>query len=211
MHPPSCQPRAYMDEGYKPLKHDIICGRGAEIYFHPGNIAFRNVIDRNLGRYLAASSKFEKSQMVVEILYILGTEPAKFIRFDEHKQRWYTLDDEAAKQKIGQSIRDRTHQLDPGTQAIKAIGSTMTGFARKTMKQKRGSLKSDLASHIVENVDSITLCQINGRMRDHCGKDVSSTRFPFECPTLGSSEDWFTIGGLSTEDSDVVGSIDNIF
>lgn len=211
MHPTSPEARAYLGEGYEPLKHDIMCGRGTDFYSHPGNRDFRNVILRNLPRYWATNSKLEKSQVVLEILHVLRTEYVKFIRFDKHKQRWYTLGDGDAKRKIGQSIRDITHQLDPGTRTVHAIGRPMKCFAKRTIKPKKGSSESDLASQFAEKVDPFNLELINGRMHSHCGDDVNSTRLCCNYPTLESSEEWFTIGGLSKEDSDLVGCIDDIF
>jgi hypothetical protein len=211
MHPTSPEHRAYLDEGYEPLKHDIMCGRGADIYCHPGNMAFRNVINHNLHRYWATRSKLEKSQVVVEILHVLRSEPVKFIRFDKHKQRWYTLGDEDAKRKIGQSIRDITHQLEPRTCNVNAIGHTMKFFGRKMIKPKHCSPVSDLASDVLEKVEVFNFNQIHGRTSGHCSDNVSSTHFSSDCSTLGSSDDWFTIGGLSTDDSDFIGSIDDIF
>ena len=239
--------RAYLDQGYEPSNQDIMCGRGGDLYFHPGNIAFRKILDRNKDRYFAARSKLEKSQIVVEILHVLremGAKPVKFIRFDDHEQRWYTLNDEAAKQKIGQSIRAALiDQLDHKEQrgVVKVIGNAIQYIAEKTNKDKKGSLESDSASHSTQDSDiafnalqwlpsivgrtrNLThpVSEITGRTkmlpirRRISGEGVTSTiyetRYPSESPALGSSADWFTIGGLSLEECDLdAGMIDDIF
>lgn len=241
--------RAYLEADYEPSNQDIMCGRGGDFFFHPGNIAFREILDSKKERYFASSSKLEKSRVVVEILQVLRekggeNEGVKFIRFDDQQQRWYTLSDEAAKQKIGQSIRVLTNQFDHKEEkkgVVKVIGSAIQYIAEKTNKHIIASSVSDSSCRRTQDKDAFNSvrmipCIFRSTRHDQQPQPVTEisettqnipirscvsgesanltsyeTHYLSEHPSLGSSADWFTVGGLLLEDSDVVDMIDDIF
>jgi hypothetical protein len=217
--------RVYLEENYEPLTKDVACGRGADFYFHPGNIAFRNVLYHNLDRYCVSSTKLEKSQIVAEILHALHAtdhEPVKFIRFDNRKQRWYILDEEAAKQKIGQSIREIIYRRHPKPLVVKKANVRTIKYVAKAMVERlRGN-----ANDTFEFTESAPVLEISGHYKNGLvvrhgntgegarSEDFSLDNIPvrYDSTSLESSREWFTIGGLSQEDcSDVVDIIDDVF
>lgn len=231
MEQPKCRfTRVYLEERYEPSAKDVACGRGADYYFHSGNIAFRHLLYRNLDRYCAASTKLEKSQIVAEVFHVLSTtddEPVKFIRYDNHKQRWYVLDIEAAKQKIGQSIREFIHRHYPNPRVFKAKALDEKYVAKKMVERFQGDANDNFD---VKEISLISLhnqtapAKISGHQdglvvpHGNSSEGARSNLVSqedilarYESNTPESSQEWFTIGGLSKEDSDVVDIIDNVF
>lgn len=208
-------PIVYLEELYEPSTKDVACGRGADYYFHLGNIAFRQLLYRYLDRYCAACTKSQKSQIVAEIFHVLCTtddQPVRFIRFDNHKQRWYVLDIEAAKQKIGQSIREFIHRRYLNPQVFKAKVLDANQVAMKRIGRFRGDANHNI--DIAEMSFSLTRNQTVPAVSDGVRSDVFSREdilVRYESNNLESSQEWFTIGGLSKEDSDVVDMIDTVF
>ena len=149
-------------------------------------------------------------------------DPVKFIRFDNRKQRWYILDEGAVKQKIGQSIREIMYRHHPKPLVVKKANVlTIKNVAKELVQQFRGNANNTFdfteSAPVLEEVSGH---QKNGLVSRHgnAGEVVRSDIFSldnilvrYESNALESSREWFTIGGLSNEDSDVVDIIDNVF
>jgi len=87
---------------FQPGAFDVICSRGKKAFQHAGNRNFRNIIERHMEEYAKASTKFEKSIIVTQIVdQVRQASPSGgFIRRDNG--RWYEVGDAVAREKVGQ-------------------------------------------------------------------------------------------------------------
>lgn len=97
----------YLPEDYEASPYDVLCGRGRRCYFHAGNVRFRDIVQSNLAKYSATSSKMEKGYIISlvyeEICEQAGT--GGFIKKDE-QGRWYDVGEFLAREKVSQAFRD---------------------------------------------------------------------------------------------------------
>lgn len=115
---PAC--KSYLAQDYTPSSSDVICGRGIESFRHVGNVAYRQIINDNLQRYNCATSKLQKSIIVMDIVEAIMNKSGKFVRFDHKAQCWFELaKDAAARQKVGTTIRDMQREPRKKRAAIK--------------------------------------------------------------------------------------------
>ena len=85
-------------------KKDILLGRGISRFKHPGNIAYRALIDSRLGCYLKGD-RTVKSRVVLDIINELKRNNCRFLQ--KHKDgEWQEVDFGVAREKVGHSIRD---------------------------------------------------------------------------------------------------------
>lgn len=87
---------------YQPNSTDIICGRGNAVKLHSGNIRFLQIVNDHLKKYSIASSKLERSMIVSDVV-----ELCHFIK--KIGGVWHTCDDQTAREKVGQRLRDLLH------------------------------------------------------------------------------------------------------
>mmetsp|Transcript_50842 Transcript_50842/g.76015 ORF Transcript_50842/g.76015 Transcript_50842/m.76015 type:complete len:338 (-) Transcript_50842:119-1132(-) len=108
-----------MPSGYKPAKHDVICGKGKTCFEHEGNIRFRKLVGTYLTKYSGASTKIEKSSIVSEIIETTR-ENGSFIKKRPKCGTWFEVGKHLAREKVGQTIRDMLHlQYKSSTKAKK--------------------------------------------------------------------------------------------
>jgi hypothetical protein len=108
--------KRYLPAGFKPSVTDVVCGKGKECFNHPGNRRFRAVIDANLKRYQTASNKMDKSAIVNEIVDLVRKDCSYnggFVRPETYGDRWFEIGDDAAREKVGQVIRDSMLKQNP--------------------------------------------------------------------------------------------------
>jgi hypothetical protein len=82
---------------FVPSKDDILCGRGNDIYYHPGNLKLRTIVNRLVVDQKSVRQKAEKSHsinMVLSCLQCDNTTRPRFVKRDLDAQRYYQLDDE---------------------------------------------------------------------------------------------------------------------
>jgi len=85
-----------------PGQFDVICARGKHALEHPGNRRFRAMIENNLQRYSAATTKFEKSMIVSSIVDAVRTSSPDGGFIKEKNGQWYEVGDHVAREKCGQ-------------------------------------------------------------------------------------------------------------
>ena len=96
-----------------PSDQDIVCMRGKAYWNHPGNIAYRQLIDEYKDQYAhAGNCKFEKSLIVSEIIEIVKERNSRFVKKSNKgaatatKPTWVECNDDLVREKISQSLRD---------------------------------------------------------------------------------------------------------
>lgn len=134
----STRNKTFLPQDFEPSDMDVLCGRGKEYFNHTGNRRFRVMIDLSLPQYLQAETKTEKTSIVSAIVdkvrwsrsscattaattSVMPTpidendtdRCALFVRFDRKKELWYDIGDEAAREKVGQTVREMLIQRDP--------------------------------------------------------------------------------------------------
>jgi hypothetical protein len=149
-----------MDLNYlEPDVMDIVCGRGWANVYREGNKAFTEIIQSNLHLYLKASSRKEKTAVVVEVLDQIPGSCARFLKEDKKRQRWRRLTREEAHVKIGHAIRDmiRHHGKDFTTYKTKSRTEKFQR-AQSTEAKQRHHMKSHKRSRsLADLLDPKTL------------------------------------------------------
>jgi hypothetical protein len=113
---PDPNKRRYLPVKFLPSVNDVLCGKGKTCFNHPGNRRFRAIVGANLHRYQTAPNKIEKSAIVNEIVDIVRKHCSTmggFVRPDTTTKRWFEIGDEAAREKVGQVIRDTILRQNP--------------------------------------------------------------------------------------------------
>jgi len=104
----------FLPVDFKPSEKDIICGRARENFHHDGNRYFRDLIQQNVGPYLAARTKVEKTEAIAAIVNkICQNSPSGgFIKKDTNTGRWYRIKESEARDKVGHAIRKAVQRLE---------------------------------------------------------------------------------------------------
>jgi hypothetical protein len=84
-------------------KHDVLLGRGKSRFKHPGNIAYRALIDSRLDFYFKGN-RTEKGGVVLDIIKEIKGNGGRFLKTKE--TGWQEVDLRVAREKVGHSIRD---------------------------------------------------------------------------------------------------------
>jgi hypothetical protein len=90
--------RAILPVDYQLDENDVLCGRGNDCFNHIGNVRFREIISLTFPQYIAAQNKFEKSQILNQVVhYIRSTSNgAGFVSKDLDTNRYYRVNDKHA-------------------------------------------------------------------------------------------------------------------
>ena len=110
----------YLPEDYEPTQYDVLCGRGRKCYVHAGNRNMRDIVQANLAKYSASSSKMEKGH-IISLVYEEICEQAGiggFIKNDE-QGRWYDVGEFLAREKVSQAFRDSLQEKYKSSTASK--------------------------------------------------------------------------------------------
>ena len=87
---------------FQPDPLDVICARGKRAFQHAGNRRFRDIIDSKIEQYASATTKFEKSLIVSQVVdEVRHASPGGgFVRSE--KGVWFEVGDNIAREKVGQ-------------------------------------------------------------------------------------------------------------
>lgn len=121
---------------------DVLAERGHRSNNHPGNEMYRAEKERLQPRYLATSSKTEKTMIAMELVDTVHQWGGRFLRMDKKKGLYYELDEKAARRKASQALREN---LTPEDREQKR---------RKYGKTKEGML-TDLSVFNIDLDDSV--------------------------------------------------------
>ena len=92
----------------QPICNDVLCGRGAKINHHEGNIQFRAFVDMRKERYTKAKTKSEKALISREIIDCITSldPPGRFLNKDKESGAWYVEKKDNALKKTSQALRE---------------------------------------------------------------------------------------------------------
>ena len=90
--------------------NDVLSGRGGRIMNHPGNVAFRNIIETYKVGYLGTTKK-KKAQIVAEIVSDIRSSGGRFLKEVPQTEVWVEIGDEKALKKTGQALREGASEI----------------------------------------------------------------------------------------------------
>ena len=105
-----------------------------------GNQMLREIVRDNVPRYVAAKSKHEKGEIIVEILETIKAKSPSglgLLRQNPDTKRWFYIGTDKAKDKIGHALRKASRDLSNGVK----------GSPIKQQKRRGSSSSSIAASH----------------------------------------------------------------
>lgn len=93
-----------------PNENDVLSGRGGRINSHPGNVAFRELVNKHKHQYLSRETKkLEKvkvADLIVQTIRKMDP-PGRFLKEDSSSGGWLEIGDERARKKAGQAMREK--------------------------------------------------------------------------------------------------------
>lgn len=93
-----------------PNENDVLSGRGGRINSHPGNIKFRELVNKHKHQYLSKETKkLEKvkvADLIVQTIRSMDP-PGRFLKEDNSSKGWIEIGDEKARKKAGQAMREK--------------------------------------------------------------------------------------------------------
>jgi hypothetical protein len=89
----------------EPRNNDILFGRGPIINRHPGNVRFRQVV-LELRQVYGEMTKTEKYDFSKVLLERMKNENRRFLKKSLLDRLWYEVDDERARVKVSQALRE---------------------------------------------------------------------------------------------------------
>lgn len=144
--------KADMDTTVDLRPTDVICGRGAPTSIHPGNMAFKKIIQRHEMSYLCAR-RSDKPKIALSLLDEFRAQGVRFVKRerDEHTTGssdsddafvWVEIGDRRAYEKICQALREgapqlRRQMLAHSTQALRATATLTTTTSPRTEKDSK--------------------------------------------------------------------------
>lgn len=106
-----------LDVTVYPEDIDCICDRGHGANDRPGNITFRNLVAAHVSQYQKMLGNAGKKQLLQHIVKAFQSTSGRFLRHDKRCHRWYVLDDQEARAKVGQQIRYQINATCPKRQS----------------------------------------------------------------------------------------------
>ena len=90
-----------------PHPHDVLCGRGNTINYHPGNQYFRSLVKPLKPEYVVSSKQEMKlfAQLIVEHIQALRP-PGRFLKKNKGGNFWEEVENKYALEKTRQSLRE---------------------------------------------------------------------------------------------------------
>jgi len=105
---------------FVPGPNDVVCARGKSYWDHEGNKRYRALIRAATDKYSSISNKLEKTLAVSEIVAAVHGRKGRFVKKQKKGGPWVIVDEVFAREKVGQSLRDRLHdQYKSSTKAKK--------------------------------------------------------------------------------------------
>jgi hypothetical protein len=107
---------------YDPLPNDILFGRGKPIQQRPGNIRYREMVEKQMDRYDEGGTSGSKCAVTASIVYLVKKEGSRFLK-EMEDGGWAEVDEATARVKISHVFRTRRKVLQ-ATRNKKGKGTT---------------------------------------------------------------------------------------
>lgn len=91
----------------EPSKDDVLLGRAANVFHHPGNRRYRHIIALNLRRYKEAKTRLDKMVLIRQVTeQVLDGGRVRFLRRDGKSGEWSEVPFRTAQDKVSHALRD---------------------------------------------------------------------------------------------------------
>jgi hypothetical protein len=90
--------------------YDVLCGRHKLAFNNIGNRRLRVTVSLSLERYLANTSRQDKTLVIISIVKLLQETGGRFLKWK--KDRWIELGEKQAREKVGHAFRDMASARD---------------------------------------------------------------------------------------------------
>jgi hypothetical protein len=197
---------------FEPTEYHVICGKGKDCYNFVGNKRFREILKAYIPVYQEADTRIQKSIIVMEIVDKVrddGPDWAGFVK--KIKGSWFEIGDEAAREKVGQALRDCLVRQDPAKLEWKRLVRSISK-ARRTAVDNFGLLANELSPDKTASFEPTLFPEAVPSPKFPTSSDEILASIP---PSLiwRSSRDWFNPDDINSDDTLSVSSseIDDIF
>lgn len=85
-------------------ENDVLMGRGGKSNHHPGNMRYRQEIERLQESYKKTDDKDEKTKISEQLVAHVQSYGGNFLEKDDHG--WYIINDVVARRKVSQALRE---------------------------------------------------------------------------------------------------------
>ena len=90
-----------------PTDNDVLLGRGARTYRHPGNQRYRELITRLRPQYQGVMNLEEKQRFSREIVHFVHSLGGRFLgKAKDGQGQWFIVHDHVARIKVNQALRE---------------------------------------------------------------------------------------------------------
>merc|ERR1719162_987224 len=101
----SSSTKKVLEVGYEPNNEDVICSWARQNHKHPGNQAFRKLVEEYAPQYMEAKTKHQKSDTIETLIQKVRTNGGSFLRKDPVHNHWFHVDEIKARDKVCHAIR----------------------------------------------------------------------------------------------------------
>jgi hypothetical protein len=149
---------------FAPGPFDVICAKGNNAKNHPGNSRLRKFVDTFSEDYGNATSRVQKTIMVNQIIHSVRSVNGCFVKFEN--VQWHDVGDAMAREKVGQSLRERNHSLYRSSNKAK----------RKKKKEFNDKI-SDHVKSVMTNNNFVAagVHQLASALEEHRGTTTASS------------------------------------
>jgi hypothetical protein len=119
---------------FTPGPYDVICARGKIAKTHSGNKYYRSLVQGSMTKYSQATNKYEKSQIVSDIVDEVKAKSPEGGFIKKEDEIWYSIGEHLAREKCGQNLRDGLSQHYKSS--------------TKAKRRRRELMSADLANEI---------------------------------------------------------------
>ena len=228
-----------------PTDLDVLCGRDQRCYNHPGNKKLRSLVSSNLLSYTTAKKRSQKSSIVRSVVRAICSSGGRFVRRTlpdgslvsidrdeyndnnddkEEEERWYVLDAQGARDKVGHTFRDAVaHQTKWRKKRAMSLPFKRTKPPRPSKERTRddsyataaaAAAKAEAAAASLATGPSASETVLPqkpprpeglGSLVNERPFGTSEVELELHMPSLGR-QNWKAVGGDTPHDSDHIGT-----
>jgi hypothetical protein len=148
---------------YKLNDNDVLSGKGKGVQTYPGNIQFRNMINRRKDEYKLLDSNTQKNELAIAIMREVQclNPPGRFLIEDANGMIFYELEKDKVLAKVKQALREKSEVKNVMTtmQLSKPLNTTKSISSQK--ESEKGELNHSRSEKFTEIISESLLvkCQ----------------------------------------------------
>lgn len=136
---------------------DVLLARGRTHTDRPANRICRAAVEHNMEAYNSANSRKEKMRISTKIVHSITCRGGRFLVFDKGADGWVELNDEEARTRVTQAMRNiRQQQRLQQLKEWRKLLSAKAGAEAARLLDQEGGTKAESSTLVGENVKSAT-------------------------------------------------------